>query len=129
MNFLNSVSGSMLAKTLDGLWAREQAIANNIAHFETPGYKAKFVTFEDQLMAAIQDGQARTKSEKLDAIRNTKAQFGVTEDLTLRADENNVDIEKENVELARTQLQYTYVIKAMDENTARLRAAITGATR
>lgn len=129
MNFLNSVSSTMLAKTLDGLWAKQQAIASNIAHSETPGYKAKFVTFEDELRAAIQDGEARTKSEKLEAIRNTKAKFGVSDGLSLRADGNNVDVEKESAELARAQIQFTSVLRAMDDNTARLRAAITGTTR
>ena len=42
--FGNSIS--MAEKSLDFLWAKQQIISYNIANVDTPGYKAKYVTFE-----------------------------------------------------------------------------------
>ena len=39
----NSIS--MVEKSLDYLWEKQQAISNNIANAETPGYKSKYVTY------------------------------------------------------------------------------------
>ncbi len=53
MDWLDTVSSSLIGKDLDGLWARQKAISDNMANFETPGYKTKRVSFEDQLSAQL----------------------------------------------------------------------------
>ena len=49
---LASVTSAALASALDGLAARQRAIANNIANVNTPGYTAERVSFEDALAAS-----------------------------------------------------------------------------
>ena len=125
MGWLDNVPLNLLNKDLDGLWARQQAISDNIANVETPGFKSSSVSFEDQLREVLADTSAGTK-ERAERIRNAQVVTARNDDKIVRADGNNVDIEKENVELARTQLNYMYSLQEMSNYFARLRYAITG---
>jgi len=124
MGWLDSVSVSLMNKDLDGLWTRQQEISDNIANVETPGYKSKSVSFEDQLQALLTDDSAST-SKTVNDIQNTQPQITVSNDESTRLDGNNVDASKENVELARTQLNYMYSLRELSDYFSRLRYAIT----
>ncbi len=124
MNWLDSVPINLMNKDLDGLWTRQQEISDNISNVETPGYKSKSVSFEDQLKALLTDNSAST-NEIVKGIKNTQPQTTVSDEESLRLDGNNVDIEKENVELARTQLNYMYSLRELSNYFSRLRYAIT----
>ena len=39
----------MTEKVLDFLWGRQNVTLNNIANVDTPGFKAQYVTFEEEL--------------------------------------------------------------------------------
>jgi flagellar basal-body rod protein FlgB len=124
LDWIDSVATSLLAKDLDGLWARQQAISDNIANFETPGYKTKTVSFEDQLRAQVaRDG---TTDERIQNIEDVQPVTVVAEDEMFRADGNGVDLEQQNIELARTQLNYYYSVDQLSEAFARLKTAIGG---
>lgn len=124
MNWLDSVSINLMNKDLDGLWTRQQSISDNIANVETPGYKSKSVSFEDQLKALLTDNTA-SSSEIISDIQNVQPQITVSNDESLRLDGNNVNVEEENIELARTQLNYMYSLREMSDYFSRLRYAIT----
>ncbi|WP_448661563.1 flagellar basal body rod protein FlgB [Sphingomonas sp. CJ20] len=56
---MDSISTALIAKALDGLTARFQATAQNIANANSPNYRPIRVTFEDSLRsAAMQGGRA-----------------------------------------------------------------------
>ncbi len=124
LNWLDNISVNLMNKDLDGLWARQQEISDNIANVETPGYKSKSVSFEDQLKALLSDSSA-SNSETIDNIKSMQPQITVSDDKTSRLDGNNVDAEKENIELARTQLNYMYSLRELSDYFSRLRYAIT----
>lgn len=126
VNWIDSVSTQLIGKDLDGLWARQQAISDNIANFETPGYKPKSVSFEDQLKAAIDGAGSGTQGNPADAIGSVQPVVTQADDETLRADGNAVDLEQQNVELARTELNYSYSLQMMSDIFSRLKTAITG---
>lgn len=128
MRWIDSVSTNLMNRSLDGLWARQQAIQDNIANHETPGYKRKYVTFEDELRAAIDSSQSK-KSEILQGIKNTKIQMGVAENEVSRNDGNSISVEYENIEFARAQLQYRTLTQQMTANFSRLSAAISGTSK
>ena len=48
----NSIA--LMQKSLDALWLRQQAISDNIANQDTPGYKNKTVTFEGLLQKILE---------------------------------------------------------------------------
>lgn len=124
LDWIDSVSTSLLAKDLDGLWARQQAISDNIANFETPGYKTKTVSFEDQLKAQIA-GDSSAK-ERIKNIEDVQPAINIAEDEMFRADGNGVDLEQQNIELARTQLNYYYSVEQLSDAFSRLKTAIGG---
>nr|WP_319488417.1 flagellar basal body rod protein FlgB [uncultured Caproiciproducens sp.] len=124
MDWFNSVSANLLSKDLDGLWARQQEISDNISNVETPGYKSKSVSFEDQLKKVMSDG-SENSGELNDKIKNTTPTINISDDESLRLDGNNVDVEKENIELARTQINYNYSLRELSDYFSRLRYAIT----
>ena len=126
LNWIDSVSSELLNKDLDGLWARQQAISDNIANFETPGYKTKSVSFEDQLKAALDGDGSDTRQKAMDAVDGVQPVMTEADDETFRADGNGVDLEQQNVELARTELNYSTSLQMMSDNFARLKTAITG---
>jgi flagellar basal-body rod protein FlgB len=127
----DSLASAVLQKALDGTWQRQRAIANNIANHETPGYKAIKVSFEDSLNREVQKlekngvSSKEQKAEGLDAIRGSEISVYADESTALRADGNNVDLDLENIEMAKTQLQYEYLSRSMTDMFARLRYAIS----
>lgn len=125
MNWMDSVSISAMSKDLDGLWARQQVISNNIANFETPGYKAQTVSFEDQLQAQLSN-QSSTDKETVQNIKSIQPITAEKTDETFRLDGNGVDLESENLEMARTQYNYMYALRAMTDTFSRLKMVING---
>lgn len=125
MNWIDSVTTSLLNKDLDGLWARQQAISDNIANFETPGYKTKTVSFEDQLRDQIASGGGGSH-KMMENIQNVQPVTEEAQNETYRADGNGVDLEQQNIELARTQLNYDYSLTELSDAFSRLKTAISG---
>lgn len=116
----------MAGKALDYLWKKQEVTSDNIANVDTPRYKRKSVSFEEtfrnKLRAASQTGDP---SKVEDAIRDSSyLVYNVTD--SARIDENNVNMDFENVELARTTLHYQYLLQSVNGDITRLRSAIKG---
>lgn len=118
---------SLTERVLDYLWGREMITMNNIANAETPGFKAQYMTFEDELYKKIQnadDGTGqRTRNAISEAIENSKADVWTTARESTRLDGNNVDMDQEQVELVRTAYEYQQISYSINSELARLRAA------
>ncbi|PWJ52485.1 flagellar basal body rod protein FlgB [Faecalicatena contorta] len=121
----NSIS--MVAKSLDYLWEKQGAISNNLANVDTPGYKSKYVTFEEnyqsRLKAAMETGN-RTQIQKAISGAQTSVQESQSE--SARLDGNNVNADVQLIEMSRTALQYQYGLSSVNSDIARLRTAIKG---
>jgi flagellar basal-body rod protein FlgB len=125
MNWLDTVSSSLLNKDLDGLWVRQQAISDNIANFETPGYKTKQVSFEDQLLRQL-SGEGTAGESKVDGIASVTPVVSEASDETFRADGNGVDLEQQMIDMVRTSTNYSYSLRQLEDYYSRLNTAITG---
>jgi flagellar basal-body rod protein FlgB len=103
-----------LSFALDGLSLRQKAIANNIANADTPNYKSQQVSFEEQLLQAINGERSPGLAMQLTDPGHieTGESSGhplITVNQTnsiLRNDGNNVDIDLEMTNLAETALRY-----------------------
>ena len=101
-----------LSTALDGLSLRQRVTANNVANVDTPGYKAQFVSFEDQLELALHDDTETglplqtTARGHLGHSPNSGSSLITVDhnDNVLRNDGNNVDIDLEMTTLAETAL-------------------------
>lgn len=128
MDLFNSTLVSSMGKSLDGLWRRQEVISENIANYETPGYKRKYVTFEDDLKSAMET-KGLTKNQLTSKIDSTTIKQNVDEAESMRYDGNSVDIEQENIEMVRTSYQYMYSQRVLSDHFSRLRCAISEGQR
>lgn len=119
---------NVLDKAADASWIRENAIANNVANVDTPGYKRQDVAFQDILERELKS----TKYDSLqDAVNNVPLHrlesrvYTDHEAFSYRLDGNNVDIDTENVELASEQLRYQTLTTAVTQDFSRLKSAMT----
>lgn len=85
-----------LAFALDGLTVQQQAIANNLANVNTPGFLATNVSFESQLASALANGG--TASATLVPSTNP-----------VGLDGNNVSTGNQLIRLEQNSLQYQAV--------------------
>ena len=121
---------AILQRALDGTWQRQRAIANNIANAETPGYKAVKVSFEESLEQEVQKlaDNMDTKEDiyqGLQDIKDSKISTYSDYSTSERADGNNVNMDAENIDMAKTQFQYSYLTRSMTDMFSRLRYAIS----
>lgn len=114
-------------KSLDYLWAKQQAVSMNIANVDTPGYKTRYVSFEDtfrgKLKAAAETGDRNYINS---VIENARWETKETPLESTRLDENNVDMDEQLIEMTRTALQYQYMLHSVNSDITRLRTAIKG---
>lgn len=126
MNKLFGNSINIAQKSLDYLWKKQSVITDNIANQDTPGYKSRYVTFEDELRSNLAKAAQTDEKDYVKSVENTDFRINTTENESARMDGNNVNPDAEYVELARTTIQYQYAIRAVSDEFARLRSAIKG---
>jgi flagellar basal-body rod protein FlgB len=123
----------LVEKAMDATWLRNDAISQNIANVDTPGYKRKTVPFEEYLNQAI-DGQNlqgfRTNSRHIPIGGSSSADnidLKVTEDnssTNMRLDGNNVEIDSEMASMAKNSIKYNTLVESLNAGFSRLRSAI-----
>lgn len=116
----------MAQKSLDCLWKKQEAISDNLANVDTPGYKRKQVSFEETFRKRL-TAAGETKSDKLikDAIEGMDYTVYTRND-SARVDENNVNADVENTEMTRTWLHYNYLLQSVTSDIKRFQTAIKG---
>lgn len=120
------------SKALDATWLRNEAISQNIANVDTPGYKKKTVKFEEFLSGALDGenlpGKVTDKRHiPIGAADIENVPISVSEDhasLSTRLDGNNVDIESEMAQMAKNTIQYNALIQRISGQFRSLRSVI-----
>ena len=110
---------NVLGKAADGAWARNEAIANNIANVDTPGYKRQDVSFETELQHALKASRYKSLDAKVAEVnkhldRLEPRVYTDSPNWSYRMDKNNVDVDTENVELASNQIKYNGIALSLD---------------
>ncbi|MBC7331025.1 MAG: flagellar basal body rod protein FlgB [Synergistetes bacterium] len=114
----------VLEKTLDALSLRQEVIANNIANVNTPDYRRKEVTFEEELKEALSESPRRIKGyithpnhipipQPQLTLERVEPQVWERNDLFFRNDKNGVDIDTELAELAKNSMKYSAVSRTL----------------
>lgn len=98
------VTLAALSASQTGLAQRFNLIAQNIANVNTPGYKRRDVSFTDELAQALAVPTA-DRGERVARASDVVAREIVEEQLFYRSDMGGVDIDREMVELAKTQVK------------------------
>jgi len=111
---MNIFDKPLLEKILELTSIRHKVIANNVSNIDTPGYKAKSFSFEKDLQKALGSGgklSMKTTNEghikPSGAVERINGNYGHRGMASLRNDGNNVDIDKEMVELSKNSLLFS----------------------
>lgn len=118
---------NVLNRAADAAWQRNEAISNNIANVDTPGYKRQDVAFESVLQKALGNNRYESMDEKVSNINLSRLQGRAYVDYanySYRLDGNNVDIENENVMLAENQLKYQGLISSINQEFTNLQTVM-----
>lgn len=92
-------SVEMLQGYLNILTSRQQMISSNMANIDTPGYHTKDVNFSAAMRQVMDQGGIGSGAHLLPAASETPG-------LPERPDGNNVNVDRESLALAQTQLQF-----------------------
>ena len=117
----------VLDKAADASWLRNDAISNNIANVDTPGYTRQDVAFESVLKQALGMSRYETMDAKvanLKVERLSARPYLDYANFSYRIDGNSVDIDNENVMLAENQLRYQGLITAINQEFSNLQTAM-----
>ncbi|MDZ7272212.1 MAG: flagellar basal body rod protein FlgB [candidate division KSB1 bacterium] len=123
----------LLHRILNLTTARERAIASNVANVNTPGYRRKDVAFEELLAEATGRGflsglKAHERHMDVGGARLAGEQVPLEEVPGTGGAANDVNIETEMVEMAKTQLTYLVSAQLISNNFKALLASIRGRT-
>lgn len=102
---------TLLKTSLDATEIRGKTIANNIANINTPGYKRKYVSFEETLDNVNKNPKIEVKEDK---------------STSMRTDGNNVDLENEKVNQVGNTLMYNGLVSITNTKLAIAKSVITG---
>ena len=130
---LNSSKLNMLSNALDAASLRQKVISDNIANVDTPRYKSKSVSFEEELAQAMGSRSSfvgyRTDSRHLPI--GGKKMVEVTPKLhvnqgVMQNNTNNVDVDAEMTKMVKNQIWYNALIDQTNSHFSGLRKAIKG---
>lgn len=152
MDLINSRTRDIAALALDGLYERSKAISANTVNATTPGYQRKDIAFEDQIQKMIEREDLKDKikienSKKitenpLEALKkqdpaqiaflrsgvnnNFEPELLMDNSDPISADGNNVNLEAEMMDEAKTGTQYTILATLMSRSFQGLQSVIKG---
>ena len=117
---------ALTEKTLDLLWGRQNLTVNNIANVDTPNYKSKYLTFENELLHHITMAEkgSQKKIKVSEAIHMQRPRIHSTRNESSRLDRNNVDMDQEQVELVKTTYAYQFMVNSINNDLKRLSTAV-----
>lgn len=111
----NRVTNQLMESGMDAIWMKMRAHTDNIANYSTPGYKAKKIDFHEVL-----DSASENQSGKM-VLRAT---VSTDENTEARVDGNNVNMEYEQLELWKAQVQYAALTSKISSDYTNLRTVI-----
>jgi flagellar basal-body rod protein FlgB len=121
----------LLGKMLDRAALNQKVISANVANVGTPGYRRLGVTFGNELKNAMKSGADKLKRTNPKHLPSTGRLNKVNPEVVMVDDGysngiNNVNIDREMVEIAKNQLDFNTAAKLMSLKFNQLRTAIRG---
>lgn len=113
MAIVEDINTSILSKALDAVALRQQAIAQNIANVNTPGYRRLTVQFEADLAAALHGGDATRIGQVAPRVQQAALAAG------------NQGTDADMARLAETVLHHHALVTVLDKRIAMIGTAIS----
>jgi flagellar basal-body rod protein FlgB len=132
---LSKTAVPILEKSLDAAALRQKVTAMNLANVSTAGYRRKEVVFEQELARAL-EGPAAQVAQTHPAhlpvgrrrVEQVEPEIVDDRDPGNGSGVNNVDVDREMADLAKSQIYYAYAARLMARSFAILRESIRGKT-
>ncbi len=117
-----------IKRAMDVSMLRQKVHSLNIANVSTPGYKRRYVVFEEFLKKERDELKLLTTHPRHISKTTEYASPRVLIDYStsMRNDGNNVDIEYEIVEMVKNGLRYQVLSRLMSMNIDRYNAVLRG---
>ncbi len=122
---------SLLSRALDFRAQRQNLLTNNLAHVDTPNYRAKDLEFEKALQGAVSRGSMpmqRTAEGHLGggpiAPDEVRAEVVEREDAPIRPDGNTVDLDREMSRIAENSILYSAGVETLRRLSGLIKYAI-----
>lgn len=101
--FYNSSSFKTLEAGVQLAWLQQQIATQNLSNIETPGYKAKTLSFE----AVMKDFEDEKRAPEVTEINGS---INTSDAISKRPDGNNVDSDAESLALYKAYAQYSMLL-------------------
>ena len=131
--FENNRIMRVLDKSISAYSYKHRVISNNIANITTPGYKRKEVLFEEQLQDVLHDATlegARSDDKHFHLgkvyIDEVEPKLRESKESTFNNGINNVDVDKEMVDLADNTMKYNMALSFMKNKIEMYKLAVNG---
>ncbi len=105
-----------LERAMQGSTMRQEALSENLANVNTPGYRRKDVDFHSALQAAMPLGR--------EAVAGVPVAEQVDNASPMRPDGNSVDVDAESANLAENALEYQALSSVLNARGDILRTAM-----
>lgn len=119
MDFSGGKGVALLSKLLDLTYTSNKVLANNIANVNTPGFKKHDVSFQNELVKAVE-------SKDINKIRDVHEKIALSGDKSHKKDGNNVDLDKELVSFYHMTDRHNLYLQLLSNKFKGMVAAIQG---
>jgi flagellar basal-body rod protein FlgB len=107
-----------LGKYLDLTSRQMQLTASNMANVDTPGFKTQGFDFEQELVRQLNEGAGTT------GLEGVQVSSEDVDGLVARPDGNNVSMDREGLQLAKSQLQFKLGVQLLKNEFSSVMSAI-----
>jgi len=119
-DFPQDVMVDVMGRYMTRLSKRQQIVSSNLANIDTPGYSTKDVSFHATMQELLADEPmplrvTRPEHMAMGELRFTPQEPEVFEvqNLPVRADGNNVDLDREMLKLSETSFGYSMMAQLL----------------
>lgn len=110
----------LMRSSLQGLSVQQEVILHNLSNLDTPGYKARYVSFED-VLRGTEAGESGRYDLKAHILTDTATE--------IRPDGNNVESDTESLKLYQNYLQQLYLYQKIGGQFTNLRYVLNQAAK
>src|SRR5258707_8548851 len=112
-----------LGQYLDLTSRQMQLTASNMANVDTPGYKTQGFDFEQEFQRQLNN------SSGVDGLEGAEVPAQDVDGLVARPDGNNVSMDREGMQLAKSQLQFKLGIQLLKSEFSTVMSAINAESK
>jgi flagellar basal-body rod protein FlgB len=122
---IDSSTTALLGMAIDAAAMRQQALAQNIANANTPGYQRIGVNFEERVNA-LMEGNGRVRAASTSELQSFRPYFQIA---SAEGAGNDVSLDTEVAAMSENTLHHQVLVKALSKHLALIGLAINEGKR